>query len=186
MHLNLITAPDPIFKQKALPVEEVDDEVRAIVDAMFKVLYKERGLGLGANMVGILKRICVVDCGEEDKREPITLINPEIINTSGGLAEYDEASLSYPGISAKIKRPKEITVKFLDKDGKNQELKAGVPLSTVIQHEMDYLDGRTFLDFLSKMKRDRLLKKMQKHKRYHAINTAQSQNCGDTDCGHAH
>lgn len=180
-HLHLITAPDPIFRQKAEVVEVVDDDIRAIVDQMFEVLYAEKGLGLGANMVGVLKRICVVDLGEDGKREPITLINPEIIEASDELEEYEEASLSYPGISAKIKRPKEITVKFLDRDGKAQELKAEVPLSTVIQHEMDYLGGRTYLDHLSKMKRDRLLKKMQKYLKFR-----HSHDCGDPICGHEH
>jgi peptide deformylase len=181
MHLHLITAPNPIFKQIAEPVAFVDDDIRAIVDAMFEVLYHERGLGLGANMVGVLQRICVVDCGKEGKPEPITLINPEILEASDEVAEYEEASLSYPGISAKIMRPKNIKVKFLDREGKSQTLDADVPLSTVIQHEMDYLDGRTYLDTLSKMKRDRLLKKMQKY-----IKFSQPSDCGDPSCGHEH
>lgn len=185
--LQLVTAPDPIFRKKAEVVDVVDDEIRETVDAMFAVMYAEGALGIGANMVGVLKRICIIDLQEGGVKKPLTLINPEIVEASDDLSEYEEASLSFPGISAPVKRPRFIRVKFLDRDGKEQELEAEVPLSTIIQHEMDYLDGRTYLDHISKIKRDRLLKKMKKFQKFgHAHHHHHGHSCGDPDCGHDH
>lgn len=160
--LNLVFAPDPIFRQKAVPVVTVTDETRALVDAMFDVLYREQGVGLGANMVGLLHRIVVIDLQETGDKTPLTLIDPERIKASEETQVFTEASLSFPGISAEITRPRAITVTYLDYDGNPRELEAEGWLAQVIQHEMDYLDGRTYLDHLSSLKRSRLLKKMQK------------------------
>lgn len=185
--LQLVTAPDPVFRKTAEPVQIVDDEIRQTVDAMFDVMYSEGALGLGANMVGVLKRICVIDLQEGGIKKPLTLINPEIVGASDELSEYEEASLSFPGISAIVKRPRQIRVKFLDRDGAEQELDAEVPLSTIIQHEMDYLDGRTYLDHISKIKRDRLLKKMKKFQKFgHSHHHHHGHSCGDADCEHDH
>jgi peptide deformylase len=164
---SLVYAPNPIFKKKAEPVEKVDDAIRALVDDMFKTLEFEQGAGMGANMVGILKRIAIVDLCEDGASNPYTFINPEIVWHSEETQEHEEASLCFPGISAKITRPETIKVRYLDYDGKPQELKAEGFLATVIQHEIDYLDGITFLDHLSKMKRDMLIKKMKKHIKQH-------------------
>jgi len=178
-HLHIITAPDPIFRKKASAVSSVTDDIKALADQMLDVMYENRGIGIAANMVGLLHRMIVVDIQPEGNREPLVCINPEIIWASDEMSTNEEASLSFPGISADITRPNAIKLKYLDRNGDKQELDAEGFLAIVIQHEMDYLDGRTYLDHLSKMKRDRLLKKMQKYlKQGHA--------CGDPHCGHDH
>lgn len=171
--LSLVMGPNPIFKQKALPVAEVNDAVRQDVQDMFRIMYAEGGLGLGANMVGLLKRIVVVDLQQDGIKAPLALINPEIMASSDETQSTQEASLSFPGISAEITRPKAITLRYLDENGKEQTLDADGFLAVVIQHEMEYLDGKTYLDHLSKMKRDMLIKKMKKF------------SCGP-GCGHDH
>lgn len=160
--LSLVYAPDPIFKKKCAPVAVVDDSIRALADAMLATLAHEKGLGLGAPMVGVLKRIAVVDMREGDVPTPYVFINPEIIHTSEETQTFEEASLCFVGISAPITRPKSITLRYLDRDGTSQELTAEGFFAQVIQHELDYLDGKVFLDHLSPMKRDMLLRKMQK------------------------
>lgn len=158
--LKLIYAPNEIFKQVAKPVKKIDDQILKNIDDMFCVLEKEQGLGLGANMVGLLERIIVLDWPEGNIKIP--MINPEIIFKSNEMQQFEEASLSYPGISAIITRPKKIKVTYLDSKNKEKEMEAEGFLSTLIQHEIDYLNGVTFLDHLSKLKRDTLLKKMKK------------------------
>ena len=169
-------APSPIFRQKATEVTEFGDDLRVLTEQMLEVLYREKGIGLGANMVGLLKRIIVVDLQEEGKRKPLICINPVITDHSTETSKQEEASLCFPGIRAEINRPAEIEVAYQDVEGGKHTLRADGWLATVIQHEMEYLDGRTFLDNLSKMKRDRLLKKMQKEQK-HAC-------CGTPACTH--
>lgn len=161
--LQLIYAPNKIFKQKALEVLEVDDEIRVIIDQMFEVMKIEKAVGLGANMVGLLKRIVVVDLNENKISNPLPFVNPKIISKSKSVQEFEEASLSYPGISAKVKRHSVIELEYLDYEGKKQKGKYEGFMATVLQHEIDYLDGVVYLDYLSKMKRELLLKKMQKY-----------------------
>lgn len=163
--LELVIAPHPIFRQSARRVETVDDETRADVTAMFDTLYREKGVGIGANMVGLLKRIIVIDLQQDGKKTPVAMINPVVTQTSQETQTFEEASLSFPGISAKITRPAEIAVTYLDTQGETQSLDASGFLATVIQHEIDYLDGRTYLDHLSSVKRKMLLKKMEKQMR---------------------
>ncbi|MDB2414455.1 peptide deformylase [Rickettsiales bacterium] len=165
--LPLVYAPNKIFQEKALPVEKVDDEIRELIDDMFETLYFEQAVGIGANMVGILRRIAIVDMYEDGKPNPYVFINPEITYRSKETQTFEEASICYRGISAKITRPSSIKVKYLDKEGKNQELEANGFFASVIQHEIDYLDGKVYLDYLSKMKRDMLLKKMDKYIKMH-------------------
>ncbi len=160
--LSLIIAPDPIFSQCAEPVALVDETVRHIISEMFEVLYQEQGVGLGANMVGLLKRIIVIDLQEGGLKTPLAMINPEIISSSAELQVREEASLSFPGIHAKVSRPQSIEVRYLDQQGVSQSLRAEGWLATVVQHERDYLDGVVYLDYLSKMKRNMLMKKMLK------------------------
>ncbi len=162
-YIPLVYAPNPIFKQKAAPVSKVDNATRALIDSMFETIYLAHGLGLGGNMVGILQRIAIVDVQENDVRTPLTFINPEITWRSDKMQSFEEASLSYPGISAMITRPDAIKLKYLDYNGDAQEKEFEGFIATVIQHEIDYLDGIVFLDYLSKLKRDTLLRKMQKH-----------------------
>ncbi len=161
--LPLIQAPNPIFSKKAEPVVEVTDDIRQIADDMLETLAVEQAVGLGANMVGVLKQIIVVDIFENEISKPLCMINPDIYWTSDTQQEIDEASLCFRGISAKIKRPNKIKVRFLDRDGTQQDEEFSDYLAQVIQHEVDYLHGKTFLDHLSKLKRDILLKKMIKY-----------------------
>lgn len=165
--LQLTYAPDPIFKQKAAPVAEVNDEVRQLVDDMFETMEHEQAVGMGANMVGVLQRIAVVDLHEGGVSKPYCFINPEITWRSEATQTHDEASICFIGISAPITRPLAIKLRYLDYDGKEQELEADGFFASVIQHELDYLDGITFLDHLSKMKKDMLMRKMQKALRAH-------------------
>ncbi|WP_025897967.1 peptide deformylase [Sneathiella glossodoripedis] len=165
LNLPLVIAPDPIFRKKAEVVDKVDDEIRGHIHDMFETLYAANGLGLGANMVGLLKQIIVIDLKENGVSQPLAMVNPEILQSSDSMQVYNEASLSFPGISADIKRPDQITVRYLDEPGDEQTLKADGFLATVIQHEMDYLQGRTFLDHLSRTKRDTLMRKYLKSRR---------------------
>ena len=165
--LSLIYAPDPIFKQKAERVEAVTDEVRTIIDDMFETMDHEKAVGIGANMVGLLKSIAVVDLHEGGISKPYAFINPEIFWSSDEMQEHEEASICFLGISAKVKRPKAIKLRYLDYEGKAQELEATGFFASVIQHEVDYLNGIVFLDHLSKLKRDRLMKKMNKQRKLH-------------------
>lgn len=161
--LPLVYAPNSIFKMKAEPVETVDDNIRQLVDKMLATIYLEGAVGLGANMVGVLKRIAVVDLRKDGVKEPMVFINPVITWYSEEKQTHAEASLCFPGIEAEITRPKAIKVNFLDYNGAAQELEIEGFLATVVQHEIDYLDGKVFLDYLSPMKRDVLIRKMQKH-----------------------
>lgn len=178
--LEIVTAPNLIFRKKAVPVDRMDDEIANLVDDMLETMYENRGIGIAANMVGVLKRVIVIDIQADGRRDPLVCINPEMTWRSEEMATNEEASLSFPGISAEITRPNAIKVTYLGRDGEQHTLEAEGWLATVIQHEMDYLDGRTYLDHLSKMKRDRLMKKMQKYLKqaHHA--------CGDPHCGHDH
>ncbi len=163
--LPLIIAPDPVFRKKASTVETVNDEIRQLVSDMFLTLYAENGAGIGANMVGVLKRVIVIDLKEGGKKTPFAMINPEIGKASEETQVFTEASLSFPGIEADITRPAEIQVRYLDEKGDSQDLRATGFLAAVIQHEMDYLEGRTYLDHLSRIKREALMRKYKKLRR---------------------
>lgn len=164
--LSIVYAPNPVFKQKAKPIDKVDDSIRQLAEDMLDTMRFENAVGLGANMLGIDRRIIVVNIKQENSKSYV-MINPEILETSNEFNEHEEASLSFPGISAIIKRPNKIKVKYLDIDNKEQILEAEDFLARVILHENDYLNGITFLDYLSKMKRDMLTKKMIKHIKNH-------------------
>lgn len=161
--MQLVYAPNSIFKMKAEAVVEVNDDIRMLVDDMLETMYLEGAVGMGANMVGELKRIAIIDLRKGEGRSPHILINPEITWSSHETQTFKEASLCFPGIEAEITRPKSIKVSYTDYHGNQQELEAEGFLATVIQHEVDYLEGITYLDYLSKLKRDMLIKKMQKH-----------------------
>lgn len=165
--LSLVYAPNPIFKQKAAPVLQVDAQVRQLAADMLETMAFEKAVGLGANMVGELKQIAVVDLCENGISKPYVFINPQIVWASEEMQENEEASLSFVGISAMIQRPKAIRLSYLDSDGKAQELEAEGFFACVIQHEVDYLNGITFLDHLSKLKQDILMKKMKKALKMH-------------------
>lgn len=173
--LPLIYAPDPIFKKKALAVPFVDEGIKTIAADMLETLYKERGVGMAATMVGLLKRIIVIDLQEDGKRTPIVCINPEILAVSKETQVNNEASLCFPHISAEITRPETVELRYMDLESQVHTLEATGWLAAIIQHEMEYLDGKIYLDNLSKVKRDRLLKKMIKLQK-------QGGDCGDPNC----
>lgn len=161
--LALIYPPNEIFKKTALRVHSVDNDIRLLIDQMVKTMYLERAVGLAANMVGILKRIIIVDLEEIPSDKPYIFINPEITYLSQDVQTNVEASVCFPGISAEITRPKTIKIKFLNYEGLEEELEASGLFAAVIQHEIDYLNGKIFLDYLSKLKAEILMKKVVKY-----------------------
>lgn len=162
--LSILEFPDPRLRTVAGPVKVVDKVIKSLVDDMLETMYEAHGVGLAATQVDQHKRIIVIDTSE-DKNNPLCLINPEIIEQTGE-EESDEGCLSVPGIFELVKRAEEIKVKALDQQGKPFELQTGGLLAVCIQHEMDHLQGKLFVDYLSSLKRQRIKKKMNKlHKR---------------------
>jgi len=163
---EIITAPDPRLKQVSKPVEKVDDALRALMDDMLETMYDAPGIGLAAIQVGEPVRVIVMDlAGEGETPAPRYFVNPEILWTSDDLASYEEGCLSVPDYYDEVERPALCKVKFLDYNGDEQVLDCEGLLATCIQHEMDHLEGVLFIDYLSRLKRDRAVKKVQKAKR---------------------
>ena len=163
---KIVIEPDPILRQKSESLEKVDDELRRLLDDMLETMYSAPGIGLAAVQIGILKRLIVIDISKEkEKKNPLFLINPEIVSKSKNTSIYEEGCLSLPGHFAEIERPAECQIKYIGYDGKKKEMKANGLLSTCIQHELDHLDGKLFIDYLSKLKKDMILKKLVKHKK---------------------
>ena len=158
--LNILHFPDPKLRQKAVVVDDVNDDIRSLVDDMFETMYTAPGIGLAAVQVNVLKRVIVIDISE-DKSQPLCFINPIIVQSSGREV-MEEGCLSVPGIYEMVSRAEEVTVRYQDRDGKTVELKAEGLLAVCIQHEIDHLDGKLFVDYLSEMKRKRIRKKMEK------------------------
>ena len=164
--LNIITEPDPILRKESTNLEKIDNDLRKFMDRMLETMYNAPGIGLAAPQVGILKRLVVIDISkDEEERKPLFLINPEIITRSKKLSTYEEGCLSLPGQFAEIERPAECHVTYVDYNGKNKELKANGLLSTCIQHEVDHLNGVLFIDYLSKLKKTMIIKKLTKQKK---------------------
>ena len=162
--LPVLEFPDPRLRHVANPVQQVDNNIKVMVDDMFETMYDAHGVGLAATQVNIQLQLIVIDVSEE-KDDPLCLINPVILLESGS-EESDEGCLSVPGIFEPIQRAESITVKALNKDGDAFELDADGLLAVCIQHEMDHLQGKLFVDYLSPLKRNRIKKKMLKqHKR---------------------
>jgi len=164
--IKLQIAPNPIFRKRAMPVEHVDDEIKHLVESMFEIMYENEAVGIGANMVGVLKRIIVVDLQEKRNNVPFAMINPIITFKSKEMQKFEEGSISFPGIEAMVERPDEIRVEYIDCDGESQTMEAEGWLATVIEHEIDYLDGKIFLDYVPTVVRKILLKKMENHIRH--------------------
>lgn len=158
--LNILHYPDPRLRQKALPVEKVDSETKQFVSDMFETMYDAPGIGLAATQANVQKRIIVIDVSE-DKSQPLCFINPVIVE-SDGEEVMEEGCLSVPGIYEKVTRAEHIKVRALDREGVEFELEADGILSTCIQHEMDHLEGKLFVDYLSELKRQRIRKKLEK------------------------
>lgn len=163
--LKIYTYPHPILKKHAEPVEKVDDDTRRLMDDMLETMYQAVGVGLAAPQVGVSKRILVIDYErEEDKPgKPLYFVNPEIVWFSDERVIGSEGCLSVPGQHADVERYAAIRVKYLDYFGKPQELLADDFLAIVLQHEIDHLDGILYIDHLSRLKRNMLIKKMQTH-----------------------
>jgi peptide deformylase len=159
----LIILPDPVLRQVSKPVEKVDASILKLADDMLATMYDAPGIGLAAIQVGEPLRMLVVDVAkEEDGKQPLVFINPQILTSSEARSTYEEGCLSVPGYYAEVERPAEITLKYIDRDGKEQTLAADSLLSTCLQHEIDHLDGVLFIDHISRLKRDMVVKKFTK------------------------
>ena len=159
----IITAPNPWLKQVSKPVEEVDDEIRALMDDMLETMYAAPGIGLAAIQVGVAKRIIVMDLSKDKtKPEPMFFVNPELLLASDETEMNEEGCLSLPDFYEEVERPSHARVKYLDYDGKEQILEADGLVATCLQHEMDHLEGILFVDHLSRLKRSIILKKLAK------------------------
>tara|TARA_B100000965_G_scaffold406571_2_gene446199 strand:- start:1508 stop:2032 length:525 start_codon:yes stop_codon:yes gene_type:complete len=163
---KIIIEPDPILRKKCETVGTVNDNLRKLMKEMLETMYQAPGIGLAAIQIGIQKRLVVIDISKDDEeKKPLFLINPEITFRSKKTSVYEEGCLSLPGQFAEIERPAECHVNFLDFNGNRKNLKASGLLSTCIQHEVDHLDGVLFIDYLSKLKKDMIIKKLIKHKK---------------------
>ena len=161
--LPILEFPDPRLRTVAKPVAQVDDALRKLVEDMFHTMYEAPGIGLAATQVDVHLRLLVLDTSE-DKSSPMVFINPEILESKGSQV-YQEGCLSVPGIYADVTRAESVTVRALDRDGKSFELAADGLLAVCIQHEMDHLDGKLFVDYLSPLKREMVRKKLAKARR---------------------
>ncbi len=164
--LEILEFPDPRLRTKAQPVDVVDDALRALVDDMFETMYAAPGIGLAATQVDVHKRLLVVDVSP-DKTEPYALINPRIVEMDGE-AVTEEGCLSVPGYYEEVTRAEHIRVRFLNREGEETEMEAEGLLAVCIQHEIDHLDGKLFVDYLSEAKRQRIRKRLQKDRRHQA------------------
>ena len=174
---KILTEPNKILRKKSLKVENVDKDIQSLMDDMLETLYAAPGIGLAAIQVGVAKRVIVMDIrrsrndigGDKDEnkeqKNPMYFVNPEIIWKSEEKFTYEEGCLSVPNQFAEIDRPKQCNVKYLDYNGQPQELRADGLLATCIQHEMDHLEGILFIDYLSKLKKSMIVKKLSKQKK---------------------
>ena len=161
--LPILTAPDPRLKRRAKSVEKVDARIRQLMDDMLETMYAAPGIGLAAPQVGVLERVIVVDVSpDEEEAQPLRMANPEILWHSEELGTYDEGCLSLPEHYAEVERPKQVRVRFIDQDNEIREMEADGLLATCIQHEIDHLNGTLFVDHLSSLKRNMILRKLTK------------------------
>ncbi len=162
--LTILEFPDPRLRKKAVPVEAVDDELRALIDDMFETMYAAPGIGLAATQVDVHRRLLVADVSA-DKEDPHVFINPEILEKDG-VTVTEEGCLSVPGYFEEVKRAEHIRVRYLDRDGRECEDEFEGLLAVCVQHEIDHLDGKLFVDYLSEAKRSRIRKKLEKERRH--------------------
>ena len=163
---QILTEPNKILREKSLTVKIVDEDLQKLLDDMLETMYAAPGIGLAAIQVGVPKRIIVLDIAPKDKpKNPMYFINPEIITKSENSSTYEEGCLSVPGQFAEINRPDKCHIKYLDYYGQPKEIKADGMLATCIQHEIDHLEGILFIDYLSKLKKTMIVKKLSKQKK---------------------
>ncbi|WP_317932800.1 peptide deformylase [Halioxenophilus sp. WMMB6] len=165
--LEILEFPDSRLRTVAKPVSVVDDNIRKIIDDMFETMYEAPGVGLAATQVNIHQRIIVIDVSEE-KNQPLVFINPELEVEDGELFSYDEGCLSVPGFYESVERPAHVKVRALDRDGNAFELEPEGLLAVCVQHEIDHLNGKLFVDYISPIKRQRIRKKLEKQHRAQA------------------
>ena len=164
--MQIIIAPDSRLNQISRKVEIIDDSIISILDQMLKCMYQNNGIGLAAPQVGILKRLVVIDCSDnKDIKKPLKLINPEITELSKNISEFEEGCLSLPSQYAKVVRPSKITLKYTNIEGLICESIFSGLEATCIQHEIDHLDGKLFVDHISKLKKNIIIKKLKKLKK---------------------
>lgn len=166
--LPIITLPDPLLRKPSAPIERVDADLRRLIADMLETMYEAPGIGLAAVQVAIPRRLIVMDIAKPDAeaRSPIAMVNPSIVETVGDdLRQHEEGCLSIPDVKIEIERPAALTVRFLDRDGSQHEIAADGLLATAIQHEIDHLEGRLIIDFLSRLKRDMIVRRFRKQAR---------------------
>lgn len=172
MGMKIITVPDPVLKSVAQPVARVDDVIRKQMDDMLDTMYNAPGIGLAANQVSLLNRVLVMDLEEREggaEKKPIFMANPEIIWESEEFSVMEEGCLSIPGQFAEVQRPAKVRVKYLNYNNEQAELEAEGLMSHCVQHEIDHLNGILFVDYLSSLKRNMLLKKLEKWKKENEV-----------------
>jgi len=163
---KILTEPNKILRQKSLKVEKVDEDLQRLMNDMVETMYAAPGIGLAAIQVGVAKRVIVLDISQKEGiKKPMFFVNPEIVSKSENNSTYEEGCLSVPGQFAEIDRPDSCHIRYLDYDGQPKELKARGMLATCIQHEMDHLEGILFIDYLSKLKKNNIIKKLSKQKK---------------------
>lgn len=161
--LPIITIPDPVLRKISEPVERVDAETLKLMDDMLETMYAAPGVGLAAIQVGVPRRVVVIDTAKEDEpKAPLCLINPELVALGPTTRLYEEGCLSIPDVTVEIERPATVTVEYTDREGKRQQIAADGLLATALQHEIDHLDGHLIIDFLSRLKRDMIIRKFKK------------------------
>ncbi len=160
---KILVEPNKLLRQVSQPVAEVDKQIQKIMDDMLETMYSANGIGLAAIQIGVPKNLIVIDLlTKEKKKNPMFFVNPKIIKKSSKMSKYEEGCLSIPNLFAEVQRPSECEIEYLDYEGNKTSLKATGLLATCIQHEMDHLKGILFIDYLSKLKRDIILKKLSK------------------------
>ena len=162
--LKILEFPNPNLRKIAVPVTSFDGDLKCLIDNMFETMYEANGIGLAATQVDVHKRLLVLDVSEE-RNDPKVFVNPTIVVIESDLADYDEGCLSVPGFYETVSRPKKIKVSAQDKEGSQFEIEADGVLSVCIQHEIDHLDGKLFVDYLSSLKRNRIKDKLQKEQK---------------------
>tara|TARA_Y100000590_G_scaffold453227_1_gene597903 strand:- start:527 stop:1048 length:522 start_codon:yes stop_codon:yes gene_type:complete len=161
---TILTEPNKLLRQVSLPVEKVRNEERRLMDDMLETMYEAKGIGLAAIQIGVPKRIIVMDISKDDEKKPMYFVNPIIKNKNSDYSTYEEGCLSVPNQFAEVNRPSTCEVEYLDYNGSKKVLKATGLLATCIQHEMDHLEGILFIDYLSKLKKMMIVKKLSKQK----------------------
>ncbi|QKK31692.1 peptide deformylase [Rhizobium indicum] len=159
----LIILPDPVLRQLSKPIERVDSDLQRLADDMLETMYDAPGIGLAAIQIGVPRRVLVIDIAREgEEKQPQVFINPEIVKSSDERSVYEEGCLSIPDYYAEVERPAVVSVKYLDRNGKEQTVEADGLLATCLQHEIDHLNGVLFIDYISRLKREMVIKKFTK------------------------